>query len=136
MLMMGNPGLYHDFQPGTGATVAMNCWIAVVFLDIAITIHSPRFAHTHMHPCCTHTPMPTTRPTLQKQQGVIGIFFMMGNPGLYHDYEPGTGATVAMNCWIGAAIYVVCLGLSIYSLFMNKRAAKREALEKAAAEED
>jgi hypothetical protein len=37
-------------------------------------------------------------------QGVIGIFFMLQNPGLYHDFEAGTGGTVAINCWIGMPI--------------------------------
>jgi hypothetical protein len=38
-------------------------------------------------------------------QGVIGIFFMLQNPGLYHDFEMNQGMTVAVNCWIGMFLW-------------------------------
>lgn len=54
----------------------------------------------------------------------------MENPALFHDIEEAelTGGQIAMNCWIGAALYVLCLAFSIFSVFMNKRAAKNAEL--------
>lgn len=59
---------------------------------------------------------------------MLGVFFIIGNPGLYHDYEPGQGGETGMSCLTGAALYGVTLIWSIYSIYMNKREQKHALL--------